>query len=302
MTKGIYFALLTAVISGVSIFINKFAVETFPQPLVFTTAKNIGVALLLVGILVATHKLPILKKLTKKEIFYLVLVGLIGGSLPFYLFFTGISQIPALNAALIHKTLVLWVIIFAIPLLHEKLTKTQVFAIALLFAGNLVIGGFKGFLFTQGELLILAATILWALETVVAKKVLTTVHPNIVAASRMCLGALVLLLAAFFTGTGDANAQFGLTTTHALWLGVTVIFLLGYVLSWYHALKLAPAITVTAVLVSSTLVTNLLTAVFVTHTWNFLLTLQTVLVICGMLLFWYSLKKDVGTDTSAQLY
>ena len=47
-TKGIYLSLATAIISGVSIFVNKFAVEAIKPALYFTSIKNFSVALLLV--------------------------------------------------------------------------------------------------------------------------------------------------------------------------------------------------------------------------------------------------------------
>ena len=113
--KGIYLALITALISGISIFVNKFAVGAIQPPLVFTATKNVGVGLLIVGIILATRKWRLIRNLNRREIIYLILIGIIGGSIPFYLYFTGLSQIPAINAALIHKTLVVWVAFLAMP-------------------------------------------------------------------------------------------------------------------------------------------------------------------------------------------
>src|SRR3989304_6510613 len=194
-TKGIYISLTTAVISGVSIFVNKFAVDTIKPALYFTSVKNVAVALLIVTIVLATGEWKKIAKLSKKELGYLLLIGIIGGSLPFYLYFTGLSQTPAVNAAIIHKTLVFWVMLMAIPFLKEKVTKWQILGVLMLFAGNVFVGGFKGFKFSQGELMLLIATVLCAVENIIAKKVLTTVSPNIVAAFRMGLGSVVLMLA-----------------------------------------------------------------------------------------------------------
>lgn len=301
-SKGFQFALITALISGVSIFVNKFAVSAVGQPLAFTAFKNVLVGVLLIGILLATSKRHKLKFLTKKEKIYLVLIGVIGGSIPFYLFFTGISQIPAINAAMVHKTLVLWVIILAVPILKEKVSKMQVLAIALLFSSNLVIGGFKGFLFSTGELLILAATILWAVETIIAKKVLPNVDPDIVAAARMCIGTIVLLGAMLLTNPSAFGSVSALSLAQWGIVLVTVLFLLGYVTSWYRALKFAPAIVVTAVLVSSTLVTNILTAIFITHSWNIMLTLQTALILAGIGLLLVSDKKRIDLGLASNPY
>jgi drug/metabolite transporter (DMT)-like permease len=291
-TKGIYLALITAFISGVSIFINKFAVDAVKPPLYFTSVKNLAVGILIVCVVLATGRWRDIKNLAKREWVYLVLIGIVGGSIPFYLYFTGLSMIPAINGAIIHKTLVLWVAILAVPLLKEKITKTQGIAVALLFAGNLIIGGFKGFLFSRGELFVLIATVLWAVENVLAKKVLPTVHPTLVAAFRMGLGSVVLMTATAVSAPAALKNSLTLSPMQYFWIGLTILTLFGYVMSWYSALKLAPAITVTAVLVSSTLVTNALSAVFVTHSWNITLSLQTMLVILGLTLFSKLSQKD----------
>ena len=290
-TKGIGLALVTAVISGVSIFLNKYAVDAIKPPLFFTTLKNIGVAFLILGILLLTKKWKLLKDLKQREIIYLILIGIVGGSLPFYLYFTGVTLIPAINAAIIHKTLVLWVALLAIPFLREKLTKTQVCAVIILFASNFIIGGFKGFQFSKGELLVLLATMLWAVENVLAKKILPRVDPDIVTAARMTLGAVILLVATALTVPHAMSKVLHFNANQWEWMLLTVVLLLGYVMSWYRALKFAPAITVTTVLVSSTLVTNILSAVFVTHAWTMTMAIQAGLIVLGIGLFWFSAKN-----------
>ena len=45
--KGAYFALAAAVISGFSIYINEYAVMEMKDSFIFTTTKNLTVALLL---------------------------------------------------------------------------------------------------------------------------------------------------------------------------------------------------------------------------------------------------------------
>ena len=76
--KGIYLALITAFISGIAIFINKNAVGSITPPLVFTATKNVGVGLLILGILLATKKWRKIRKLDRREAAYLILIGIIG--------------------------------------------------------------------------------------------------------------------------------------------------------------------------------------------------------------------------------
>ena len=50
---GIYLALGTALISGISVFLNGFAVRQFPDPATYTTLKNAVAAVILIGAFVA---------------------------------------------------------------------------------------------------------------------------------------------------------------------------------------------------------------------------------------------------------
>jgi drug/metabolite transporter (DMT)-like permease len=295
ITRGIYFALITAFISGIANFVNKFAVDAINPPLVFTATKNSGVGLLIIGILILTAKWKKMRQLNRREMVYLLLIGIIGGSIPFYLYFTGLSQIPAINASLIHKTLVFWVALMAIPFLKEKVTPLQILAVLFIFAGNLTVGGFTGFKFSQGELYVLLATVLWAIENILAKKILPKVDPDIVTAARMGFGSLILLGAAALVAPQALLRSTSLTTGQWFWMTITMATLLGYILSWYRALKYAPAITVASVLTAGTLVTNVLSAVYITHKWTVEMAIQTGLISLGIWIFYWVMKRDTVT-------
>jgi drug/metabolite transporter (DMT)-like permease len=300
ITKGIYFALATVLISGVSNFVNKIAVASIKPPLVFTAEKNVFVGLLIVGILIATLKWKKLKDLKKREIIYLLAIGIIGGSLPFYLFFTGLSQIPAITGALIHKTMFIWVAILAVPFLKEKVSKLQIAAVALLFYANFFIGGLVNIKITQGVLFVFAATLLWAVENILAKKILPKVDPDIVIAARMGIGSLILLAASAVVAPKALSHALIMTQSQWFWMGITVALLLGYVMTWYRALRYAPATVVSAVLVSATLITNILSAIFITHKWTLDMGLQSLITVGAIGLFFMASKVNVKNVTPAK--
>lgn len=256
-------ALAAAAISGANNFLTKIAVTAVKDPLVYTTLKNAIVAVLLVGAALAFRRRKEIAALRRPVLLKLIAVGAIGGSLPFALYFTGLTRTSAINAAMIHKTLFLWVLLFAAPFLKERLTRLQWLGIAATFGANVVVGGFAGFRFDGGELMILAATVLWGIENVIAKKALEEVSSTLLAAARMGIGALILLPFALSRGGAAAVAHLGAEQWG--WTVLTSVLLLGYVATWYAALKRAPATYVATLLVPATLVTNVLTAVFVTH-------------------------------------
>ncbi len=86
MSKGYFLVFSTAIISGFAVFINKFGVSAI-NPYIFTWLKNLTVAFLLTGLLLAVKDWEILKNLTKKQWFLLMSIGLIGGSVPFFTLF-----------------------------------------------------------------------------------------------------------------------------------------------------------------------------------------------------------------------
>lgn len=285
-TKGIYFALAAALISGISIFVNKFAVTAIKEPLIFTTIKNSGVALMILVSILASGKFKKIRKLNRREVILLTLVGIIGGSIPFYMFFKGLSMIPAVNGAIIQKTLVLWVALLAYRFLGEKLSKGIWFIILALFLANVLVGGFKGFTFSPGEMYVLLATVFWAVETVLAKKVLPKVDPDILVEARMGIGAIILLILSLYFKPQALISVALMGADKWVWVILTTGLLMAYVTFWYRGLKYAPATTATAVLVLSTLVTNILSAIFVTHAFNLLLTVQSFLIAAGVFILY----------------
>mgnify|MGYP001594047691 FL=1 len=280
LSRATLLALGTALISGFSNFLSKTAVTAVKDPIIFTTLKNSAVALFLIGLYFVLKRWPEIKALTKKQVIQLGAIGLIGGSIPFALFFTGLSMTSALNGALIHKTLFLWVLLFAIPLLKERVTRWQMVGVLVIFAGNIVIGGFAGFKYNVGELMILGATILWAIENIIAKVVLRELSSLTVASARMVLGSFVLLGFTYFR-SGFAPI-FSLSGTQWGWTLLLSAFLAGYVLTWYSALKLAPATYVAILLVPATLVTNALSAIFITHAYTLTDALSAGLFLLGI--------------------
>lgn len=263
LTTATGLALGTALISGVSNFVAKISVTVVKDPIVFTTLKNVIVAVFLMGLVLAIRKWRELKTLSKKQWLMLIIIGIVGGSVPFALYFTGLKQTSAINAALIHKSMFIWIFLLAAPILKERMTKWQWLGIGLVVAANVVIGGFKGFKFNAGELMILGATLLWAVENIIAKIALKGISSTTVAASRMVLGSIVLI--DFLALRSQTPAAVHLTAVQWQWTLLSSALLIGYVLTWYAALKRAPATYVAVLLVPATMVTNILSAVFITH-------------------------------------
>ena len=262
--KGIVLAFITAVISGFSIFYNKFAVIGGMDSTVFNIIKNGGVAIIFSGIIIFSKNRNRFKNLTKKDWIKLLLIGIIGGSIPFILFFEGLKLIPAASANILQKTLFIWIALLAIPILKEKLNFLQIIGYLLIIYANFFLGGFQGFSTSIGTWLILTATIFWAIENVIAKITLKNIDPLLVGWARMTFGVLVMIL---FALSQNKLGQFSLLTpAKVMPILISILFLTGYVLTWYKALKNASATLVSSILVFATSITTILSSLFITHT------------------------------------
>jgi drug/metabolite transporter (DMT)-like permease len=254
--KGYLLVLATAIISGVSIFVNQFGVKII-NPDIFTGLKNIVVAIILLCLIFWFKEWKLLVKLKIKEWLTLILIGLIGGSIPFLLFFKGLAATSGASTSFIHKTLFIYVIVLAALFLKEKISKNLVIGASLLLLGNmLLLKIFNGFQFGYGELLVLFATLFWATEQIISKKVLQNISPKIVAWGRMFFGFLFIFI--FWMVTGQVQLLGGLDVGQLSWVWITAVFLLGYVLTWYSGLKYIKVSTAACILSLGAPITSLL--------------------------------------------
>lgn len=263
---GLALAFAAAAISGFAVFLNGYGVRAVPDATVYTTAKNlVAAAVLLVVAVVAARAARTSSRIEAAprpaprpaQWLGLAAVGVVGGSVPFLLFFEGLSRASSTHAAFIHKTLVFWVVLLAVPLLGERLRGAHVAAVALLVGGLVVLDdGLAGFAFGTGELLILGATLLWSVETVLVKRLLQGVAPATVGVARMGLG--VVLLLGWVAISGRWSGLAGLDAEGWGWALLTGAVLAGYVATWFTALSRAAAVDVTAILVAGAVLTGLL--------------------------------------------
>lgn len=262
--KGIVLALSTALISGFAVFLNKFAVSFWKNSSVFTTGKNLLVALFLTSLLFVLKKIPEFKKVKIGEWLKLIVIGFVGGSIPFLLFFKALSMISSSNAAFIHKTLFIWVALIAIPFLKEKISKIQLLGLAILGISVFLIGPPANFKIGQGEFLAFLATLLWAIENVLAKSLLKNLSSFLVAWARMSFGSVFLIIYLIFNN----SLHFLLPSSfnHLFWLLISSLILFGYVSTWYSALKYIPVTIASSILVIATPITIILNRIFLAKT------------------------------------
>ncbi len=245
----------TAVISGFSIFINKYSVSVI-NPYIFTFLKNAAVALMLSGSVFLIKDWKSFAGLTKKQWLQLILIGLIGGSIPFLLFFKGLSLTSAAQGAFIHKTMFVYAVILAAVFLKEKISKEFLIGALLLLLGSLVSLKALPTSFGKGDLLVLSATILWAIENLISKRALKELPAGTVAWGRMFFGSFFILI--YLVLTSQIGFIGNLGSEQIVWTLITSVLLFGYVFTWYSGLKYVPLSAATAILIIGSPITTFL--------------------------------------------
>ncbi|MDD3887398.1 MAG: DMT family transporter [Patescibacteria group bacterium] len=254
--KGIFLVLSTAIISGISIFINQFGAKAI-NSYIFTGLKNIVVALCLGGIILMLKERQDLKKISRKNWLSLIIIGIIGGSIPFLMFFKGLSMTSGPEASYIHKFLFIFIAILAPIFLKEKLKWHYLIGLLFLLIGGILLFKINGvFSLDFGDLLVLGATFLWAIENLISKKLVSEISPKIVAWGRMTFGSLIIIC--YWIITGQTSALLDLNFFNIMFVLITSILLLGYVYTWYTGLKYMPLIYAVAILALGAPITSLL--------------------------------------------
>ena len=258
--RGYLFALLSMVISGVAIYVNADAVKGFPDSTLYTALKN-GVAglALLAPLAVSGARRRDLKGLSRRQAVLLAAVALIGGSVPYALYFRGLQLSTPVTASLIDHAQFLLVALTALAVLRERLGAGVWVSLVVLFAGLSAGLAADAVKLDAGVPFLAAGTVLFAADFVLMKYLLGGVPPYVVMLFKLGLGSALLL--AFTAITGHAGMAARLSLLQWGYVLVTGLVLLGFTAASVAGLRHASATAVTAIPAGSPLVTTLLVMV-----------------------------------------
>jgi len=283
-TKGTLLAFATAIISGISIPLNKLFVVNM-DPTVFTAVRGFIIGLIFILLSWKTKKL---RKdiLEGQKWLYLVLIGIIGGGLAFLTYFHGLQLTTSSRGAFLHKTLPIYTTILAFIFLKEKIPKKQLIALFLMIIGTIVIylDKIQPSTFWSdpsfGDLLVIFATFLWAIENTISKKVMINGESNfVVSAARMFIGSLFLFGVVILFGKIDVLLS--LSTKQIINLLVSTFILLGYVYCWYSSIKLINVSKATTILLISPVISMILGVVIFSEPTPLLQIAGSILILSG---------------------
>jgi drug/metabolite transporter (DMT)-like permease len=252
---GYGMAAMAAVISGFSIYINSLGVgAVIKDATLYTTLKNsvVGVIVLLPLLFLASQR-DEYRKLSARQWIWLAALALIGGSIPYVLFFEGLRLTTAVTGSLINHMQFAVVAPLAVVFLRERLAAPIWGAVAALVVVSFVGVNLHAFRWGQGALMVLASTVLFGAGFVIAKHLLRDLSTQAVMTAKMALGSVVLLAYSGFTGHLAAVSH--LSSFQWRWVVLTGIILFAFTAAILIAIKHAPVTAVLAIGTASPLIT-----------------------------------------------
>jgi drug/metabolite transporter (DMT)-like permease len=254
---GYFYAGLNAVISGFAIYINSLGVSFFKDSTLYTTLKNavVGVALLLPLVFLASRRAE-WKRLTGRQWAYLLLLAVVGGSVPYALFFRGLQLSTPVASSLLNHAQFLLVAVLALFFLRERHSVLVWLALATLLVGTVWGVNVTHAKWSLGDTLVALSTVLFAAGVILAKYLLRELSTLTVMTAKMSIGSLFLLI--YLAATGRLGAIGTLSGRQWSFVVVTGLILLAFTVTAFLALRFASATVATAIPAASPLITTAL--------------------------------------------
>ena len=168
-------------------------------------------------------------KIGSHDLLVLFGVGLIGVTLMASLFHLGIFYLPANIAALVFSCNPVFVVLFAALILSEKITLRKIGAVLFCLCGVFVLGYDRvDGVSVQGVLLMGSAMLVFALYTVLSKKIIPRYGAPAITSLASLTGGLVLMPIAFAV-EGIPFLSYGFVD----WLGMSYLAVFGTALGYF---------------------------------------------------------------------
>jgi len=200
------------------------------------------------------RKMTHLSKKDFKIMYAISLFSAVAGPL---LFLLGLKLTSATNTILIGKAEALLTSLIAILILREKISMHQIMGAVTMFFGIIVIATnnfANGVSFNIGDILIFCSALSFAVGTVLFKKFMHHIPPEIIVAVRNLCGATLLFVISLYLV--DYTVLFGVINVGFIiaLLGLVVLTTIVGQYLWYKALELTSATRVSLVGLSSPLI------------------------------------------------
>ncbi|HAP88680.1 MAG TPA: hypothetical protein DCR15_02340 [Arthrobacter bacterium] len=185
------------------------------------------------------------RRLNRRTWAWMVALALTGGSVPFALFFTGLKMTTAATGSLVNHFQFVLVAVFAVVFLKEAIRPAMWAGLAVLLLGTLFGTNLHALRWNQGAWLILASTVLFAIDFVIAKHLLRGLATLTVMTARMTIGTAMLFVFVIASGHLGQTAHLGLIQWR--FVVITGLILLAFTVTTFTAIRHASVSAVLAI-------------------------------------------------------
>ena len=153
-----------------------------------------------------------LRKIRRKTLIFSVVVGLLNSALAPYLWFVGLTQTTAVNSSILNASSIIYSVLLYRYFLGETISVRQGVGALIVMAGVLIVslGASTGMIaMHQGDALILLAVGIFAVGTMLYKKYLTHIDPEVALFLRNATGVATMLVPVLLVGhsiSGEIHA------------------------------------------------------------------------------------------------
>jgi len=275
---GTLFAIITALVSGLAFVANKFFLVSL-DPTLFTTLRTffVGIGFFLISFFKNRLSFKNFNKVSWK---ILLSIGFVAG-FAFLTFFNGLNLTTAGRAAFLHKLLPLFITVLAFTFLKERIKRIQVYAMVVMITGAYFISSSAiTFNIVIGDLLVIIATALFAIENIISKYVMIKKESNfVVSFCRMFFAFLVLFSIVLLTE--KFNQLLSITYEQVFFIGISVSLLFLYVFFWYYSIRLIKVSKASTLLLLSPPISLFLSYLFLEESILPLQIIGSVLILVG---------------------
>jgi len=227
--KAILFLIFTTLFWGGNFVVGKLVVSTVP-PFVMAFIRW-GIALIFLIPLLFRGGMPSKALLQKhwKSILTMSITGVFGFNTLVYF---AVQYTTSVNASLVNALSPVIILILSSIILHERLNGIQLFGAIFSFIGVLIVVShgtiqtFLQFQFNTGDILMVIAVILWAVYSIVMKKVTVHIPSLSIIAINALIGWLLIMPFAIWEWTQTELIRFDFTSSVGLlYIGIFASFL-----------------------------------------------------------------------------
>ena len=244
--KGTFFAFIAVALFSLYAVFGKLLLEGV-SPFVILIVNQVLAGIVVFLAIDVFKKIKEFKETKKHDYTFMFLISIFSAVLGPLLFLFGLSLTSATNSVLIGKSEAVLTSIIAIYFLKDKISFHQILGSVIMFFGVFVIATNNfalGLSFQLGDVIIFLSALSFAVGTILFKKFMGHVPPEIIVGLRSFYGAFTLFLISFFFVDFGAFAsvlslKFILTV-----FGLVILTTVAGQYLWYKALEMTSATNV----------------------------------------------------------